>query len=76
MYSIKLGWFNTIKKVKGHLFIKENPHVMLIITENEDRFFVNTDLHKKIEFSKGWFEQEKKRVDEEKEKGVGTPKKS
>lgn len=61
--KIKQGLFpRRIKRVKGHVILKECPNILMIIKENEERVFINLDKCKTIDFSDGWFKLELENV--------------
>ena len=56
LYTIKLGPFQTIRKVKGHYFAADLPSgFMVIVKNNEKKIIVNTNKYKTITLSKEFF---------------------
>lgn len=64
--TLKTSLFRKIiKNVKAHLFVPENPKMLMLVLDNEERIYVNLASYKNIHFSDGWFKMEAKRIEEE-----------
>ena len=67
MYEIKWGWFwfQKIKKVKGHGFLKSDGSIMVVECEDKKTHFLDLRKHSPITFSDGWLNKEEEEAKKE-----------